>query len=74
MQKGSGGSSGKMAEERRELYGYGIMLLQHNDDGFSLFTHRGVGLGSIGCIYKDDSGYIWVSGNNVVKKLNLSLE
>ena len=27
MQKGSGGSSGKMAEERRELYGYGIMLL-----------------------------------------------
>ncbi|MBR2104229.1 MAG: hypothetical protein IJ933_02975, partial [Bacteroidales bacterium] len=54
--------------------GYGIMLLQHNDDGFSLFTHRGVGLGSVGCIYKDDSGYIWVSGNNVVKKLNLSLE
>ncbi|MBQ4408377.1 MAG: response regulator [Bacteroidales bacterium] len=54
--------------------GYGIMLLQHNDDGFSLFTHRGVGLGSVGCIYKDDSGYIWMSGNNVVKKLNLSLE
>lgn len=54
--------------------GYGIMLLQHHEDGFSLFTHRGVGLGSINCIYKDDSGYIWVSGNNVVKKLDTSLE
>ncbi|MBR4326172.1 MAG: response regulator [Bacteroidales bacterium] len=54
--------------------GYGIMLLHQNESGFCLSTHRGVGFGGINSIFKDDSGYIWVSGNNVVKKLDSSLE
>ena len=54
--------------------GYGIMLLHKNESGYYLSTHRGVGFGGINSICKDSAGYIWVAGNNVVKKLDSSLE